>query len=419
MKTIERYVFGAFLSSFLLSFLVLSFVLTVGLMVQIVGYMIQGLPMNLVGEFALVSFPETMQWTIPLGLLVASILVFSRLSADSEVAAMRACGVNLLSVIRWPLIFAVFCTGIGLYINNEIVPRGHEVRRNLAKRIQVGTGLELLEPGKIIDDFPKMKIYFDRKEGNWLYDLIVIDYTNPRIKRQVTSSKALVTSEGRDILLDLHDMTVDPMDEDHPGMARAARLQYRVKDALKEAKYKRKEKDFRFFEMIDAIKRARERARHPEAAVAEMRHDEAKRTTLLAAEGKKPNAGMVAETALKNEGPAAKEGGHAADERELKLVKKAMKRYLSDIRTEFMKRWVFAFASVCFVLIGVPLGIRAQRRESTIGMAIALVTALSYYMVVILMTSLSKNFAAQPHILIWLPVAACLALAAYLIPRNL
>ena len=40
MKTIERYVFGSFLSSFVLAFLVLSFVLTIGLMVQIVGYIL-------------------------------------------------------------------------------------------------------------------------------------------------------------------------------------------------------------------------------------------------------------------------------------------------------------------------------------------------------------------------------------------
>ena len=95
------------------------------------------------------------------------------------------------------------------------------------------------------------------------------------------------------------------------------------------------------------------------------------------------------------------------------------KRYLSDIQTEFQKRWVFAFASVCFVLVGIPLGIRAQRKESSIGMAISLGVALSYYMIVILMSSLSKNFRAEPEILIWLPVAACLALAAYLVPKNL
>lgn len=386
MKTLERYVFGAFLSSFFLAFLVLSFVLTVGLMVQIVRYMLQGIPVDLVGRFAFVSFPETLQWTIPLALLVASVLVFSRLSADSEIAAMRACGVNLLTVMRAPLLFALFCTMMGLFVNNEIVPRGHQIRRDLARRISVGAGLELLEPGRVIDDFPKVKIYFEEKEGNWLRDLIVLDFSNPRIDRMITASKALVTSEGRDVVLDLHGMTVDPLDENNPGMARATRFQYRVKDALKDRTYKRREKDFRFFEILSEIRLAKADVRDPQAA-AERR----------AREGRAK--GAVA--------------------KELKLVKKSLKSQLSNLRTEFQKRLVFAFASICFVLVGVPLGIRAQRRESSIGIAIALVTALGYYLVVILMTSLEKNYAVRPDLLIWLPVVLCAALASYLIPKNL
>ena len=386
MKTLERYVFGAFLSSFFLAFLVLSFVLTVGLMVQIVRYMLQGIPVDLVGRFAFVSFPETLQWTIPLALLVASVLVFSRLSADSEIAAMRACGVNLLTVMRAPLLFALFCTMMGLFVNNEIVPRGHQIRRDLARRISVGAGLELLEPGRVIDDFPKVKIYFEEKEGNWLRDLIVLDFSNPRIDRMITASKALVTSEGRDVVLDLHGMTVDPLDENNPGMARATRFQYRVKDALKDRTYKRREKDFRFFEILSEIRLAKADVRDPQAA-AERR----------AREGRAK--GAVA--------------------KELKLVKKSLKSQLSNLRTEFQKRLVFAFASICFVLVGVPLGIRAQRRESSIGIAIALVTALGYSLVVIRMTSLEKNYAVRPDLLIWLPVVLCAALASYLIPKNL
>ena len=364
----------------------LSFVLTVGLMVQIVRYMLQGIPVDLVGRFAFVSFPETLQWTIPLALLVASVLVFSRLSADSEIAAMRACGVNLLTVMRAPLLFALFCTMMGLFVNNEIVPRGHQIRRDLARRISVGAGLELLEPGRVIDDFPKVKIYFEEKEGNWLRDLIVLDFSNPRIDRMITASKALVTSEGRDVVLDLHGMTVDPLDENNPGMARATRFQYRVKDALKDRTYKRREKDFRFFEILSEIRLAKADVRDPQAA-AERR----------AREGRAK--GAVA--------------------KELKLVKKSLKSQLSNLRTEFQKRLVFAFASICFVLVGVPLGIRAQRRESSIGIAIALVTALGYYLVVILMTSLEKNYAVRPDLLIWLPVVLCAALASYLIPKNL
>lgn len=386
MKTLERYVFGAFLSSFFLAFLVLSFVLTVGLMVQIVRYVLQGIPVDLVGRFAFVSFPETLQWTIPLALLVASVLVFSRLSADSEIAAMRACGVNLLTVMRAPLLFALFCTAMGLFVNNEIVPRGHQIRRDLARRISVGAGLELLEPGRVIDDFPKVKIYFEEKEGNWLRDLIVLDFSNPRVDRMITASKALVTSEGRDVVLDLHGMTVDPLDENNPGMARATRFQYRVKDALKDRTYKRREKDFRFFEILSEIRLAKADVKDPQAA-AERR----------AREGRAK--GAVA--------------------KELKLVKKSLKSQLSNLRTEFQKRFVFAFASICFVLVGVPLGIRAQRRESSVGIAIALVTALGYYLVVILMTSLEKNYAVRPDLLIWLPVVLCAALASYLIPKNL
>ena len=371
MKILQRYVFGSFLTSFFLAFLVLSFVLTIGLMVQIVSYILSGVPMELVGQFALVCFPETMQWTIPLALLVSSILVFSRMSADSEIAAMRACGVNLLSVMRWPLVFAASMTLLGLFINNEIVPRGHEIRRSLAKRITVGSGLELLEPGRVIDDFPKVKLYFSSKEGNWLHNLIVLDYSNPKFVREITARKALVTSEDRDICLDLYNLTVDPMDETHHGMARAARYQHRVENALKSGKYNRKEKDFRFFEMVSAISRAKENV------------EKAKGST------KKGSERYIA------------------------------KRYLSDIQTEFQKRWVFAFASVCFVLVGTPLGIRSQRKESSIGMAISICVALSYYLVIILMSSLSKNFKAQPEFLIWLPVLACFLLASYLIPKNL
>ena len=372
MKTIERYVFGSFLSSFTLAFLVLTFVMTIGLMVQIVSFILSGLPIRLVGEFALVSFPETLQWTMPLALLVSSVLVFSRMSADSEIAAMRACGVNLLSVMKWPLIFALFCTLLGVYINNEIVPRGHEIRRTLKAKVSVDTGLEVLEPGRVIDDFPKLKLYFGAKEGNWLYDLVAIDYSNPDVDRMITASKALVTNEGRDVSLDLYNMTVDPLDAEHPTMARASRFQYVVKDALKVSKYNKKDKDLDFGEILAKMK--------------------LQKKLVDAAKGKSKTAGTE---------------------------KNLRKRDLSKTRTEFSKRLVFAMASFCFVLVGIPLGIKAQRKESSIGMAISLAVSLGYYIVVILMLSAQKNFAIRPDILIWLPVPACFAIASYLVPKNL
>ena len=381
MKTIERYVFGAFLSSFVLAFLVLSFVLTIGRLVQIVGYVMDGVPMGLVGEFCLVSLPETLQWSMPLALLVSSILVFSRMSADSEIAAMRACGINLVTVMKWPVLFALACTLLGFWVNNEVVPRGHLIRRTLKNKVTVGTGLSALEPGRMIDDFPKVKIYFSKKENNWLYDLIVMDYSNEKVDRMITAEKALVTQRGADVDLELYRMTVDPVDEKHRTMARANRFVYTMKNVIKDSKYEPRTKDLRFGQMFAAFRKLQ------------------------------GSIGLWTERLRK-----------ATDEGRAKFAARQLesdKCELCSTKVEFNKRFVFAMASLCFVLIGIPLGIRSQRKESTVGMAISLGVSLGYYVLVILMLSLEENYNVYPYVFIWLPVVVCLGLAARLVRKHL
>lgn len=385
MKIIERYVFGAFLSSFVLAFLVLSFVLTIGLLVQIIGYIMDGVPMSLVAEFCMVSLPETLQWSMPLALLVSSILVFSRMSVDSEISAMRACGINLLTVMKWPLVFGLVCTLLGFWVNNEIVPRGHEIRRTLKTKVSVRTGLSLLEPGRIIEDFPKVKLYFDRKEGNWLHDLVVLDYSNPKFDRVITATKALVTQRGTDIDFELYQMTVDPVDEKHRTMARANRFVYTMKDVIKESTYEKRPKDFRFLEMLRQIR------------------------ALESGKGREAKFAHIDLRTIKDE----------RMRRYIEELRDEAPRELSVHKVELNKRFVFAMASLCFVLVGIPLGIRSQRKESSIGMAISLAVSLGYYVVVILMLSCEEAYAIHPEFLIWIPVAVCLAFAARLIRKHL
>ena len=363
MKIIERYVLQAFLAAFFLAWLVLSFVLSIGLLVRIARLLIEGLPLRAIGLFLLVGMPETLTLTIPIALLVSALLVFSRLSADSEIAAMRACGVNLLSVIRWPVLIGLICTLFGFYINNEVVPRGHDVRRNLKNMVSVDVGLDLLDPGRMIDDFPKLKIFFERKEGNWLHDLLIFDYSREEVTREIRAAKALVSTNDADIVLDMYDVRVDPIDVNRPGVASASRFRHVIPDAMRQRTRKRKEKDFGFHELRAAIKELR------------------------------------------------------ANDKE--LPRAVRRKMLSIYRTEFQVRLVYACASICFVLVGVPLGIRSHRKESTIGMAISLVVALAYYLFVILFRSMDKHDWAHPYVFIWLPVVICGILVSYLIPKNL
>ena len=218
-------------------------------------------------------------------------------------------GVNIVSVMRYPVLFAALCTLLGFWVNNEIVPRGHEVRRTLKTRVSIETGLSVLEPGRVIDDFPKVKIYFSRKEGNWLYDLVVLDQSNPKVDRMITAGKALVTQQGADVSLELYNMTVDPVDAEHQTMARANRFVYTLKDVIRKTTYFKRTKDYRTFELLEKI-------RECEAVAA------------------RPPSG-------KDDDPRAAEAKRAFVFREL-----------SSLKVEFSKRFVFAMASLCFVSLG-------------------------------------------------------------------
>lgn len=363
MKILERYVTGSLLSSVILAWLVLTFVLAVGLLIRVTGLIIQGLPIDIVGRYLAIGIPETLNLTIPMAVLVSTLLVFGRLSADSEIAAMRACGVNLWRIMAWPLVLGAILSAFSFYVNNEVTPPNHETRRRLTASAGFGTAIDLLEPGRFINDFRNIKIRFESKSGHWLNNVLIYDYTRPEVVREIRAEKARVEFIEDDLRVELYRVRIDPFQPDKPGAAVADRLTHEIPGALKIRNYRQRIKDMRFVQLLTHYRQMRRGETH----------------------------GFAAEQV-----PAQR----------------------SSLLFELHKRCMLSCAPFCFILIGMPLGIRAHRKESTIGVALALGVSFCFYVLQITAESLARKPQFFPHLIIWIPVVLCLALAFVLVPRN-
>jgi len=144
---IDRWLLGELVGPLLFAIAAFTVVsLSVGVMFELVRKIVEsGLPVAIAVQVLLLRLPSFLVISFPMATLMATLLAYSRLSANSELTALRSVGVTATRMIAPALALALLMTGLTFVFNDVIVPRTNRsaeinLQRALGKAIATEKG---------------------------------------------------------------------------------------------------------------------------------------------------------------------------------------------------------------------------------------------------------------------------------------
>jgi len=126
---LERMIFWELMKVFLLSLLGLTGILLMAGLVAEASQ--QGLSPSQIIMIIPLLIPSTLPYTIPATTLFATCVVYGRLTADNELLAMRASGINIFLVIKPALLLGILSAGLTMGLYYHVIPYTHHLLRSM------------------------------------------------------------------------------------------------------------------------------------------------------------------------------------------------------------------------------------------------------------------------------------------------
>lgn len=365
INLIDRYVGRSVLVTAIYGVVVLSVVLVLGnIFKELLDLLInRDVPLKYVLLFMLYVLPFSLAFTVPWGFLTAVLLIFGRMSADNEMIALRACGVSLFRVCMPVLAVGLLLSLFTFWINTQVSPRAEQAMRDSLATMARSNPTALFVPDEVVDQFRGKKIFVGGKDGGKLTDVTLIEQDEKGFIEQIIYARRgeIETEEGSgEMILTLEDTRFEQRNTERINDLAAIRHGISVSQAT-----------------------------------VNIPLDDLVSTGLQ----KRPLRSYTLEE---------------------------LRAYLPEVRgtesetatlTEFSKRFSMSLACVAFALIAMPLGITAQRKETSVGFAISLALAFGYFFFVVLSEMLRDDASAYPYLLLWIPNILFIGIGTWLLLR--
>lgn len=210
LPVMDRYIIGELLMPFIFGVVAFSSIgVAIGVLFDLVRRITEaGLPITLAIEIFFLKLPYFLSLSFPMSLLLACLIVYGRLSSDSELIALRSCGVSVYRLVLPALIAGLVMTGVTFVFNEVVVPVANRQASITLEVALKGKENAFREEDIVYQDFrreqmpdgtrPKRlaRIFYAKEfDGTQMKGLTILDFSQPNFRQIILAQKAVWNEE--------------------------------------------------------------------------------------------------------------------------------------------------------------------------------------------------------------------------------
>jgi len=346
--TLRRYFLREVVVPFILGIGVFTFILLIARMLKLVELVVnRSVPIFEIAKLFAYILPTFLEVTVPMALLLAVLLSFGRLSADSEIVALKTSGISLYQMVVPVIAFTLLVTLLALFLALYARPWGNSNLKKSLYEIAKTRASAGLRERVFNDDFAGLVIYVEHIEppGDQLEGILIADARDPNQRNTVLARDGFLVGneEAHIVTLRLLDGSIHTF---LPGEKSYHKTDFTTYDvslnlAVALARFSQREKDAQ------------------EMTLSELRNVIAQRT----ATGRSVNSELV----------------------------------------ELHRKFSLPFACLVFGLVGVPLGVQPVRAVRSRSFSVSLALIFVYYLLLTAGEAMAEKGVLPAFIALWIP----------------
>ena len=429
MNTLNKYLVKESLIPFLLSLGVITTVLFLQFLIRAIDrFLGKGLDIWIILEYLYLNLAWIIALSVPMSLLISTVMTYGRMSQDNEITALKAAGVSVSSIIKPAVFFGGFVGLILCLFNNFVLPDMNYHARLLARDIYQKSPELTIEPGYFINTIPQYSMIVRDMEGNNFKDVKIFSKYSGTEQVTIYADKGKLTSKDDIIILDLENGEIHEIDlEDYNHYRRIKFVTHQITIPIDDLLLNRNnesvrtDREMKVSEMIQKIEKNKEYMFQVNNRI----------KTVLDNNGIAWSEDLDLETILSSIEILKEDSKQITEEKtyrddipiseyEIKEKLRSFNNISRQLTNEFMlisnyqktnnkymveihKKFTLAFACLLFAMTGAPLGILVRKGGITIASALSIAFFLVYYIMLIWGEQLADRNLLDPTFGSWMP----------------